>query len=105
MHNWKILGECGPTPYMEAATVRITDYSADNSVALVANPGTPDQQIYTVCLAESGAPIRNNHVWLKNWSENIGVPEALVKAGLVELTGETWQTGFVNAVEAKLLEE
>ena len=42
-------------------------------------------------------------VFLKGWSENEGIPEALVKAGIVELTGRTVPTGYCEAVEAKLL--
>ncbi len=42
-------------------------------------------------------------VFLKGWSENKGIPEALVKAGIVELTGRTVPAGFCEAIEAKLL--
>ena len=45
----------------------------------------------------------DGHVFLKGWSENEGIPEALVKAGVVELTGRTIPTGYCEAVEAKLL--
>ncbi len=54
----------------------------------------------TVCLEE---PAKKGHVFLKGWSENEGVPEALVKAGIVELTGHTVPTGYCEAIEAKLL--
>ncbi len=42
-------------------------------------------------------------VFLKGWSENEGIPEALVKAGIVELTGRTVPTGYCEAIEAKML--
>ena len=42
-------------------------------------------------------------VWLKGWEENEGIPEALVAAGVVRLTGRTCNTGYVEAVEARLL--
>jgi len=42
-------------------------------------------------------------VFLKGWSENEGVPNALVKAGIVELTGRKIKTGYCEAEEAKLL--
>ena len=54
----------------------------------------------TVALDESPT---EGCVFLKGWSENEGIPEALVKAGIVELTGRTVPTGFCEAVEAKLL--
>lgn len=54
----------------------------------------------TVALDEKPA---EGCVFLKGWSENEGVPEALIKAGVVELTGRKVKTGFCEAVEAKLL--
>ena len=42
-------------------------------------------------------------VFLKGWSENEGIPEALVKAKVVELTGRMIPTGYCEAQEAKLL--
>ena len=42
-------------------------------------------------------------VFLKGWSENEGVPQALDKAGIVKLTGRTVPSGFVEADEAELL--
>ena len=56
--------------------------------------------VATVALDEVPPP---GHVFLKGWSENEGIPEALVKAGIVELTGKTIPTGRCEAQEAKLL--
>lgn len=42
-------------------------------------------------------------VFLKGWSENEGIPEALVKAGIVELTGRKIKVGYCEAIEARLL--
>ncbi len=102
-HDMEVLGRCGAAKFFKAATVLQTTYPADGSVALIANPGTEDQQVYTVCLAANPAPMREGHVYLKDWGGNEGVPEALVAAGLVELTGMTWPTGYVEAKEARLL--
>lgn len=40
--------------------------------------------------------------WLKNWSENEGVAQALLDQGFIELTGNEQATGFVTAPEARL---
>ena len=56
----------------------------------------------TVALNEKPA---DGCVFLKGWSENEGIPEALVKAGVVELTGGGVSTGFCLAIEAKLLKK
>jgi len=45
------------------------------------------------------------HVFLKGWSENEGIPEALEKAGIVKRTGRTIMTGYVEAEEAQLIAE
>ncbi len=44
-------------------------------------------------------------VFLKGWSENEGIPEALRDAGIVEFTGRKIPTGHVEAIEARLLKE
>ena len=109
MSEFREVGHCPPGLYFKGATVLATTYPADGSIALVANPGTEDQQVYTVCLAGSPdpdgnlAPIRENHVWIKEWSENEGVLEALVEAGIIELTGNAWPTGYTYAIEGRLL--
>ncbi len=45
----------------------------------------------------------NGYVFLKGWSENEGIPDALEKAGIVELTNHTIPTGYCKAQVAKLL--
>jgi len=46
---------------------------------------------------------RAGHVWLKGWSENEGLPEALEAAGVVRLTGKSTPVGFSHAQEAEVL--
>lgn len=60
------------------------------------------EPIFTATVALDEKPTEGC-VFLKGWSENEGVPEALVKAGIVELTGRKIKTGFCEAEEAKLL--
>ena len=54
----------------------------------------------TVALDEVPSP---GHVFLKGWADNEGIPEALERAGIVELTGRKVKTGFCEALEAKVL--
>jgi len=51
----------------------------------------------TVNLEGQAPPAPNGHVFIKDWSENEGMLEALVTAGIVEDTGNTATTGFVEA--------
>ena len=46
--------------------------------------------------------IGDNNVFLKGWSENEGLPEALEKLGVVKLSGRKVPTGFCFAQEAKI---
>ena len=41
--------------------------------------------------------LHNNEVYIKNWSENKGVLEALIAGGVVKDTGIVLPTGFVEA--------
>jgi hypothetical protein len=77
-------------------------YMEDNSVAiqLLTNEGLPGGTA-TVCLPEWKT--REGHVWIKDHSENTGMADALVQAGVIELTGASVQQGFVSFPEAKLL--
>lgn len=41
-------------------------------------------------------------LWIKDWSENEGVADALVRSGIVQLTGKTHKINFVEAKHAEL---
>jgi len=72
----------------------------DGSTAIQAFQGGEPMFVATVALDEQPP---TNHVFLKGWSENEGIPQALEKAGIVQLTGRKIPTGYVEAQEAKLL--
>ena len=59
---------------------------------------------FTATVALDEIPAKG-YVFLKGWSENEGIPNALQKAGIIELTGRTIPTGYTEAQEAKLLKE
>jgi len=77
-------------------------YHRDDSIAIkaISLQGEPEF-IATVLLANEELP--KNHVFLKGWSENEGIPEALAKAGVVRLTGRKVRVGFCEAIEAEIL--
>lgn len=43
--------------------------------------------------------------WVKDWSENEGIAEELERRGIIEFTGDTVRSGFVEARLANLTEE
>lgn len=61
------------------------------------------EPIFKATVAIDGEFPCDDCVFLKGWSENEGLPEALVRAGVVELTGREIRTGYCKAVEARLL--
>ena len=54
----------------------------------------------SVHLGEHPAP---GHIWVKDWSENEGILDSLVAAGVIETTGRIAQSGFVTAHEARVV--
>jgi len=73
----------------------------DGGAAIIGDDPTTSERLY-VATVNLEIPADEGCVWLKGWSENEGIPEALVEAGVVELTGRTRQAGYCEAVEAKL---
>jgi len=67
--------------------------------------GRPSEPFYRATVNVPEAYVPEGHVLLKGWSENLGLPQAMVEAGIVELTGVKVPTGMVEAEEAKLLRE
>lgn len=58
----------------------------------------------TVTVAVENSGITDGHILIKNWSENEGVREALLKAGVIENVAVLVPTGFVHAHLCKLTE-
>ncbi len=77
-------------------------YSDPDTLALAANTeeGEPLAAFSVNLHGDKPAP---GCVWLKNWSEGVGVPEELVKLGIVELTGRTATAGYATAVEGRIV--
>ena len=50
----------------------------------------------------SGVEARSGWFWLKDWSENLPVVQALIAGGFLEFSGRTFRTGRVQSKEARL---
>ena len=74
----------------------------DGSVAITATTLYGEPQ-FTATVALKNETPRPGHVFLKGWSENEGIPEALEKAGIVKRTGRLLPIGYCYAEEAQLL--
>jgi hypothetical protein len=93
----------GATRYMPSGIIRFDQYRSDETAIEVVDQHGEPQYVATVALVPYGAPHPGEYgVWLKGWSENEGVPEALAAAGVVTLTGRRHPTGFCEAQHANL---
>lgn len=93
----------GPARYTAAGTVKFARYGSGEIAMQIINANGERECVATVSLVPYGAEHPGEHgVWLKDWSENDGIADALVKAGVVTLTGKSHVTGFVVAKHARL---
>ncbi len=93
----------GPTTYRQHDSVAfVTGFYGNGrpAVALVCLDGSRDA-VATVNLPDEN--LEDDHVFLKGWSENDGLPAALEAAGGVKLTGRRVSTGHAEAEEGRLL--
>jgi hypothetical protein len=76
---------------------------AEGGVAIVLQQSGERYAVASVNLTPYGSrPLKPDEVWLKNWSGNEDIPDALVAAGAIMLTGETMANGLVVAQLAVL---
>jgi hypothetical protein len=70
------------------------------AIELICENGEP------MCMATVNVPalaLAKDEVIIKNYSENEGILEVLISAGIVKETGETVKMGFVECPIVKLL--
>lgn len=95
----------GATRYLPSGIIRFDQYRSGETAIEVVDQHGEAQYVATVALVPYGAPHPGEYgVWLKGWSENEGVPEALAAAGVVTLTGRRYPTGYCEAHHADLTE-
>ena len=96
----------GPTKLLPAGVIRFQEYpSGEIGIEVITDARRRHCYVATVSLVPYGSPYPGaGGVWLKGWSENEGVPQALELAGVVRLTGRTHPSGFVIADHGELTE-
>lgn len=95
----------GPTKYSGGSkgVISIGEYAL-GGLALFANDPEDGEPLFTATVYLDEPP-SEGCVWLKGWSENEGVPQALYDAGIVEFTGRTAQCSYATAIEGRLSKE
>ena len=88
--------------YVDEVVVLDMERHYGNGSRVITAVSLEGEPLFTATVALDQSP-PEGHVFLKVWAENEGILEALVKAGIVELTGRMVPVSFGVAVEAKLL--
>lgn len=102
-HNDRL--RVGPANYTQGGYIRFGRYASGEIAMEILDEADEPQCVATVSLVPYGAPHPGQYgVWLKGWFENEGVPQALVDAGIVRLTGRRHLTGYTEALHAELTE-
>ena len=96
------------TKYYKGEAKLLYKYYGNNRRAIIVHyPDVSDDtveppiMVATVNIPEYDLP--DNHVLIKNWSENTGIFESFIRSGIVEDTGIKVPTGHVEANKCKLL--
>ena len=94
------------TPYVNSdAQLWLTAYQEDPDVPALFFTDSYREQlaIATVNLGGSGRYPAEGNVFIKTWSENEGILEALIERGIISEPVRKLETGQTEAVECKLL--
>jgi hypothetical protein len=93
----------GPATYTKGGYIRFGRYASGEIAIEILDDADEPQCVATLSLARYGGPHPGEYgIWLKGYSENDGVPQALVDAGIVTLTGRRQATGYAEAEHADL---
>jgi len=98
----------GSSRFSKGGYLKVVGQYADGSPALrlFAEEHAPAQSTPEMTVTvRTDDPAPEGHVWLKTWGEADGMPEALEKAGAVELLLIFIKCGYSRAQLARLLQE
>jgi len=73
--------------------------------AIVLNNASTGERYMVATVNLPQEPLKEDEVLIKNWSENEGIYQALVSAGIISQAIDHVATGFVYALKCKLLVE
>lgn len=95
----------GPSTHSRGGYIRFGRYGSGEIALEVVGDEGDTQYVATASLVPHGGPDPGEYgVWLKGWSENEGVPKALLDAGIVTLTVRRHPAGFAEVLHAELTE-
>lgn len=84
-------------------SVHYSSYAHGGTTAMLLVDAETGEVIVYASVNIEDYPLKDGQILIKNWSENAGVLEALVEAGIVRDTGKVVPTGYVVANLCDLL--
>jgi hypothetical protein len=95
-----------PYGYVEIPTEVVFDRYADNNrVAMILIDPETGEQYTRVTVNMPEVMLKQDHVLIKDYSENKGVLDALVRDGIVHKPYTTYPTGYVEVHACELTNE
>ena len=85
----------------DGETLKIRKSTYQNNGASAVFVECEDGEPYAILSCNLEAKPANGCFWLKDWSENEPIAKALLKSGVIELTGRAVSSGFVLVKEAR----
>ncbi len=96
------VGRMGATKYApEGGKLLLTKYVSNGVLALLLTNEEGEREL--TCSVNLRNPPAEGCLWIKDYSENEGVLEALIEADIVRMTDRTERSGYSVLYECKLL--
>ena len=94
-----------PTVHFQGfdCVIEQTTYANGRTALILVNPQDREDLVAVATVNLPDVPLKPGEVFIKDYSENQGMLAALEKAGIVQATGQTVQSGFAEVSVAKLL--
>jgi len=93
------------TKYLDDEVIfQRTSYADGSTALLLTSPRGEQLMTATTSLAAYGDTPQPGHVFLKTWSENEGIYEALLEAGVIGEFTRVIPAGYAQALEVPLKE-
>lgn len=83
--------------------VKLGSYTSTKTPCITIMDGHIPFGVASVNLPEENHYLKNGEIFIKNYSENVGMFESLVAAGIIRDTGKTVNLGFTEVNIAELL--
>lgn len=94
------------TPYYEGTvTLRWDKYMSDGTPALLLVETKMHEPVATASVSIAGSNLQPKEILIKGWSENDGIPQELIRLGIIGPVKRVVSSGYVAATVHDILIE